>query len=86
MKDALQQFVNELPEVSMESWNEDLYNERTKAFKTKGHFAARMTPFCGVFRDGVAISGFYSEDNSCQLEKIKQYLIEKSKTENEMKV
>lgn len=35
---------------------------RKEAFKLKGHFAARMTPFCGIYdEDGNAIKGFYKE-------------------------
>lgn len=71
---AIKNFLNDYPEVEFSSWNEDLFNERQKSFKTKGHFAARMTPFCGIFKDSTGIKGFYSEVNECTESNICTYL------------
>lgn len=71
---SLKTFMSDYPEVVFEAWNEDLFTERKKSFKVKGHFAARQTPFCGVFKDSTGIKGFYSEANECTEENIKSYL------------
>lgn len=61
-----------LPEnVSLEAYNESLYKERKKAFKIKGGFSARATPFAVLYNDeNKAIKAFYSEDSSCTLDNI----------------
>lgn len=75
-KEALQLFLKDYDCVQLETWNEELFNERKKSFAVKSHFAARMNPFCGVFIDDTAKKGFYSEAQQCVLDDIKNYLSE----------
>lgn len=63
-------------DIEFESFNEELYTDRKKSFKVKGHFAARQTPFVGVFKDTKGIKGFYSEANECTIDKVTTYLQE----------
>ena len=42
--------------------NEGNYKEKKEAYKIKGRFAARKTPFIGIINDdNILIKGFYSE-------------------------
>lgn len=57
--------------IELISFNEDIYKERSKAFKTKGSFSARMTPFAVLYdNDEKAVRAFYSENNGCKYEDI----------------
>lgn len=45
--------------------NEGNYKEKKDAYKIKGRFAARKTPFIGIIDDdNTLIKGFYSEASS----------------------
>lgn len=55
-------------------YNESYYKERTKAFRIKGGYSARMTPFMLLERSGKYEKAFYSEDNGCTLNALKYYL------------
>lgn len=55
--------------IDLESYNEDYYKEKSKAYKLKYGYSARMTPFA-IFTDGEFVIPFYSEDNKCNLENI----------------
>ncbi len=52
--------------VKLESYHEGLFKERKKAFKLKGGFSARKSPFAVLTdEDDKAIRAFYSESNDC---------------------
>lgn len=74
LKGAVQKVMSHYPEISFEAYNEDLYNERKKSYAVKGHFAARMTPFCGVFEDDNITKGFYTEAKECTEQNISEYM------------
>jgi hypothetical protein len=67
--------INKLQDCcDIESFNEDVFKERSKAFKLKGGYGARKTPFAVVFNEEGPVKAFYSEDNSCTFENIINYL------------
>ncbi len=74
--DDSQSLVNNLkkvlpnyPLVDMETYHEGLFKERKKAFKVKGAYSARHTPFAVLLdNDSKAIIAFYSEANTCTLD------------------
>lgn len=80
--DDSQSLVNDLkkvlpdyPFVNMETYHEDLFKERKKAFKVKGAYSARYAPFAVLLdNDSKAVSAFYSEANTCTLDTIIQNL------------
>lgn len=74
LKEAVQKVMSHYPEISFEAYNEDLYNERKKSYTVKNYFAARMTPFCGVFEDDNITKGFYSEAKECTEQNISEYM------------
>lgn len=74
LKGAVQKVISHYPEVLFEAYNEDLYNERKKSYAVKSHFAARMTPFCGVFKDDTITKGFYTEAKECTEQNISEYM------------
>jgi hypothetical protein len=59
--------------VTLKCYNEDVYKERQKAFKVKGGYGARQTPFAVATLEG-PLKAFYSEDGSCTVENIINYL------------
>ena len=59
--------------ITLKCYNEDVYKERQKAFKVKGGYGARQTPFAAVTLEG-PLKAFYSEDGSCTVENIINYL------------
>lgn len=74
-------FCEDKPYVQYESWNEEYYRELKKSRGVKSHFAARKTPFCGIYRNDNMIKGFYSEVGECTETQITNYLAEKFKEE-----
>lgn len=57
--------------VELETYHEELFKERKKAFKLKGGYSARKSPFAVLLNtDNVVIKVFYSESNDCTYEKI----------------
>ncbi len=64
-----------IPELEVISYNESHYAEKKKAYKIKGGYSARMTPFMLLLgKDKSFKKAFYSEDNGCTLEKLQQWL------------
>lgn len=54
--------------------NETTTKGKKQAYKVKGHFAARQTPFIGVYdEDNKGIKGFYSEDSFNVFEDFKEW-------------
>lgn len=74
---AVKKQIAHYPELTFESYNEDLHTERKKAFAIKGNFAARATPFCGILDDNTIKKGFYTEAHQCTEQQISEYLFEK---------
>lgn len=65
------------PSVSFSFIDERTLKGKKQGFKTKGHFAARLSPFIGIYDDeGKAIKGFYSETGEDVVESLIQYLNE----------
>lgn len=63
------------PELKVISYNENHYAEKKKAYKIKGGYSARMTPFMVLLgKDKSFKKAFYSEDNGCTLENLQQWL------------
>lgn len=61
--------------IEVNAYNESFYNERRKAFKTKGGYSARMTPFVLLTDDNKKyIKAFYTEDKSCNVDNIINFL------------
>lgn len=73
-------FVNSVKEyckqINLEiiTYNEHYYKEKTKAYRIKGGYSARMTPFMLLERSGKYEKAFYSEDDGCTLDALKCYL------------
>ena len=56
------------PEIKIEKYNENDYHEKKKAFRIKGGYSARMTPFMLLLTDDKKyIKAFYSEDKGCTI-------------------
>lgn len=71
----VQQLREQLPEkyplVKLECYHENKLKERSKSFKLKGGYGARKSPFAVLLdSENFPIAAFYSEDNSCTLDKI----------------
>lgn len=73
--DELKKFLSGFEDVEIEAWDEDIHKERRKSFMIKGHFAARQTPFCGVWKNDKALKGFYTEAGECSVPNITEFLI-----------
>lgn len=57
--------------VKMETYHEGLFKERKKAFKLKGGFSARKSPFAVLIdENNKIVKAFYSESNECSYENI----------------
>lgn len=57
--------------VKLEAYQEELFKERKKAFKLKGGFSARKSPFAVLTdEDNKVVKAFYSESEDCNYENI----------------
>ena len=69
--DELKSVLLNYPFIKLESYHEGLFKERKKAFKLKGGFSARRTPFAVlVNNDSEPVIAFYSEANTCTIDEI----------------
>ncbi len=65
------------PDFEIESYDEDYYNDRKKAFKVKGACSAKLVPFVAIYNDHKElIKAFYTEAKECTFDNIKNYLDE----------
>ena len=63
--------LENFPEIKVEKYNENNYHEKKKAFRLKGGYSARMTPFMLLLtNDKKYIKAFYSEDKGCTLDNL----------------
>lgn len=69
--DRLSDILPNYPFVELEAYHEGLFKERKKAFKIKGGFSARHTPFAVLINnDSEPVMAFYSEANTCTIDEI----------------
>ncbi len=69
------QIQDKYPELKVISYDETHYAEKRKAYKIKGGYSARMTPFMLLLGDDKSYKkAFYSEDNNCTIENLEQCL------------
>lgn len=69
--DRLEDILPNYPLVELETYHEGLFKERKKAFKIKGGFSARRTPFAVLINnDSEPITAFYSEAGTCTIDVI----------------
>lgn len=72
-KKQVDALVEEFPVLEYGAYNESHYKEKKKAYKLKGGYSARETPFA-LYRDNTHTIPFYSESNDCTLDNIKEIL------------
>lgn len=60
--------------LDIQGYSEELYREKNKAFKLKGGYSARKTPFALITVDGEPIKAYYSEVDECTFSNIKNGL------------
>ena len=66
---------NDYSSVTLLGYNESTFKSRNKAFKLKGGWSARMTPFTLITdAEGNPLKAFYSEAEECTIDNIKFYL------------
>lgn len=69
--DDLKKILPHYPLINLETYHEGLFKERKKAFKVKGAYSARHTPFAVLLdNDSKAVYAFYSEASTCTLDVI----------------
>lgn len=72
-KSKIVDLVANYPNLVFHAYNEWHYKEKQKAYKLKGGYSARMTPFA-LFRDNTHTIHFYSESDDCTIDNIKEIL------------
>ena len=72
-KSKIVDLVANYPNLVFHAYNEWHYKEKQKAYKLKGGYSARMTPFA-LFRDNTHTIPFYSESDDYTIVNIKAIL------------
>lgn len=73
--DELKKVLSKYPLIELQTYHEGLFKERKNAFKLKGGFSARHTPFAVLIdNDAAPVMAFYSEANTCTIEEIMKAL------------
>ena len=72
-KSKIVDLVANYPNLVFHAYNEWHYKEKQKAYKLKGGYSARMTPFA-LFRDNTHTIPFYFELDDCTVDNIKEIL------------
>lgn len=63
------------PNIKFEAFHENKLRQRTKAFRVKGGYSARKTPFAVILDiENKPIKAFYSEVEECTVDNITSYL------------
>ena len=63
------------PTIKFEAFHENKLRQRTKAFRVKGGYSARQSPFAVLLNvENKPIKAFYSEAEECTIDNIKFYL------------
>lgn len=66
---------DEHPEIEVKCYDEDHFKEKKQAYRIKGGYSARKTPFMLLTtKDGAYLKAFYSEDNKCTLDSLETFL------------
>lgn len=63
-----------LQDYEVEYFNDSIYKEKKLGYKVKNAFAAKKSPFVGVYKDGKHLKGFYSEAEECNIQTIAKWL------------
>lgn len=76
----LKDYVKKFPSVQLETFHEQVFKERKKAFAIKNEWGTKQSPFAILIDDNkIPVTAFYSERNECTLDKIievlKNYII-----------
>lgn len=62
-------------QITVETYDENNYHEKKKAYKIKGGYSARKTPFMLLTEDDKSyVKAFYSEDNGCSVDNLLKFL------------
>lgn len=62
------------PQITFVGHNENTRKGRTKSFKLKGGWSARMNPFALISIEDKPVKVFYTEAEECTVDNIKLYL------------
>lgn len=63
------------PTIKFEAYHENKLRQRTKAFKVKGGYSARQSPFAVLLNvENKPIKAFYTEAKECTVDNIEFYL------------
>lgn len=69
------EIIDNFPDLNIITYNENYYAEKKKAYKVKGGYSARMSPFMLLLNDDKSfVRAFYSENEGCNLESLKTCL------------
>ena len=71
----LKEILVNFPMIELETYHEQIFKERKKAFAIKNEWGTRLTPFAILIdNDNTPVIAFYSEKGSCTSEKISEAL------------
>lgn len=71
----LKEFLEKFPLVTLETYHENLFKERKKAFSLKNEWGTRKAPFAILIdNENKPVIAFYSEKNKCTIDNISETL------------
>lgn len=75
LKDIQNYCSENFAELEIIPYDEDHFREKKHAYKIKGGYSARMTPFMLLLDDNkYYVKAFYSEDKGCTLDNFKTFV------------
>ena len=73
--EELKNLVDKYSLIELLAYDEDSYSTRKEAFKLKAYYGTRQVPFMVLLKDNnEVVEVFYSENNSCRLDYLKDVL------------
>ena len=67
----LKEVLEKFPLVNLETYHENIFKERKKAFAIKNEWGTRKSPFAILIdNDHTPVVAFYSEESNCTVDKI----------------
>ena len=71
----LKEILVKFPMIELETYHEQIFKERKKAFAIKNDWGTRLAPFAILIdNDNTPVIAFYSEKGDCTSEKISEAL------------
>lgn len=66
--------IESIKDIEFETYNEDVYRERKKAFGLRYEWGTKLSPFAILYAEDKPIKAFYTDDNTFNIDYINNFI------------